>query len=52
MILYCLIVFVFFEIKTKIMMVYEQIQSYRISFELTKPNHSNPSLLVGTMMLI
>ncbi len=23
------------------MMVDEQIQSYRISFELTKPNHSN-----------
>ncbi len=28
------------------MMVDEQIQSYRISFELTKPNHSNPALLV------
>ncbi len=28
------------------MMVDEQIQSYRISFELTKPNHSNLALLV------
>ncbi len=28
------------------MMVDEQIQSYRISFELTKPDHSNPALLV------
>ncbi len=28
------------------MMVVEQIQSYRISFELTKPNHSNLALLV------
>ncbi len=28
------------------MMVDEQIQSYKISFELTKPNHSNPALLV------
>ncbi len=28
------------------MMVDEQIQSYRISFEFTKPNHSNPALLV------
>ncbi len=27
-------------------MVDEQIQSYRISFELTKPNHSNLALLV------
>ncbi len=28
------------------MMVDEQILSYRISFELTKPNHSNPALLI------
>ncbi len=28
------------------MIVNEQIQSYRISFELTKPNHSNLALLV------
>ncbi len=28
------------------MIVDEQIQSYRISFELTKPNHSNLALLV------
>ncbi len=28
------------------MMVDEQIQSYRISFKLTKPNHSNLALLV------
>ncbi len=28
------------------MMVVEEIQSYMISFELTKPNHSNPALLV------
>ncbi len=28
------------------MTVDEQIQSYRISFELTKPNHSNLALLV------
>ncbi len=27
-------------------MVDEQIQGYRITFELTKPNHSNPALLV------
>ncbi len=34
-------------------MVDEQIQSYRISFELTKPNHFNPALLVPwSMMLI
>ncbi len=33
------------------MMVDEQIQSYRISFELTKPNHSNLALF-GTMKLI
>ncbi len=28
------------------MMVDEQIQNYRISFELTKPNHFNAALLV------
>ncbi len=28
------------------MMVDEEIQSYRIRFELTKPSHSNPALLV------
>ncbi len=28
------------------MMIDEQIQSYRISFELTKPDHSNLALLV------
>jgi len=28
------------------MMVDEQIQTYRISFALTKPNHSNLALLV------
>ncbi len=28
------------------MMVAEQTQGYRISFELTKPNQSNPALLV------
>ncbi len=29
------------------MIVDEQIQSYTISFELTKPNHSNLALLVN-----
>ncbi len=33
------------------MMVDEQIQSYRISFKLTKPNHSNRAFF-GTMKLI
>ncbi len=32
-------------------MVDEQIQSYRISFKLTKPNHSNRAFF-GTMMRI
>ncbi len=33
------------------MMVDEQIQSYRISFELTKPNHSNLALLASTFFV-
>ncbi|ROL45650.1 hypothetical protein DPX16_17766 [Anabarilius grahami] len=33
------------------MMVVEQTQGYRISFELTKPNHSNLALLVTQIAL-
>ncbi len=33
------------------MMVDEQIQSYRIGFELTKPNHSNLALLYMKLII-